>query len=220
MKTLISALIVAALGVVPASASAALSYAFAFEATSVQALPGATVGIDLYLVETVTGADTSLIVADGGLFGAIALVERDDVAGLNDPAIISGAYAHGGPDEDPTAWDSPDTPTPTATKVSFILTDLNGSTLVTGEAVAAQTRRVKLGTIEVTVGDEIGEVTNFIAADPDAGADNDVVTAFSNIDGDFGIDPDAVAVEVIIPEPATLALVALGGVALIRRRAR
>jgi len=206
-------------------ARAALSYAFAFEAPLVQALPGQTVQIDVFLVETFTDGDSSLIADENGLSGAEVTVTRDAVGGLTDPARIIGADNNIGPTTDPTAFDSDRlgvsvTPPEFAQLLPFDLSDA----AVYGTLAAPGVREVLLGTISIEAGLVVGEVTTFTASDDPNFDDTATATATDlgdgAIDGDFGIDPDAVAVEVIIPEPTTLALVALGGVALIRRRAR
>src|SRR4051794_5721502 len=59
-----------------ASSQASVDYRYIADQTSYAGLPGTLVTVNLYLQETVTGASTSLIFKEGGLFGAATVVTR------------------------------------------------------------------------------------------------------------------------------------------------
>ena len=61
-----------------ASSQASVDYRYIADQTSYAGLPGTLVTVNLYLQETVTGASTSLIFKEGGLFGADGLAPWDE----------------------------------------------------------------------------------------------------------------------------------------------
>lgn len=212
--------VLSGVGFAAAPAPAALSYAFAFEAPTVEVLAGESIDLGVYLVETFTDGDTSRIVDDGGLFGAQVTIERGDVAGLADPAELINAVNNDGPDDDPEAFDDSFLPVVAPPDSADLLLADSFDVTVIGEAVDADTRRVRLGTISIVAGAVIGETTTFVASDDPAFDDTLTLFGVDAIDAAPGIAPGSVDVTVIIPEPSTLALAALASLTLIRRGRR
>lgn len=175
--------------------------------------PGQSVDVPIYLAEMAAEAGDSLLAGEGGLFSAGLLVQRTGTT-LGAPSRLTGLAAN--TDE---FDDHPPTITLADDEAALFEMVLLSETRTTG-AGAEETsegsgvRRILLGVLTVTAGAAKGEVTTYQVT-TNTTDDTRTWLSFSLLDAD--IDSTSFTITVI-PEPVTLGLLWLGGLALLRRR--
>lgn len=196
----------------PSRAEAAVTFDYVVSASNVELQPGETGMIDLFIRETVSGDDTSLLVAQNGLSSAHVTVQRTAAGGATQPAGITD-FTRNTAGFSGTPFDESDLPG-TVDVTQF--TSLNASSGPTG---ASTDGLVLLLNLTVQAGDTPGEVTTFNVFDNPA-FDETITFGNTALDSQLGSTSFTVTVSEI-PEPAGLGL--LGGaigLTLLRGRRR
>jgi len=196
-------------------ADAALHFNFAPDRADYQALPGARVMVQLFLEEQAAPPDSSLLVAESGLFsaglklGALAPLPTEPASVLSASDIVADPAFTGG----------------SLKSLSPLTLLLNDGILAepgpAGDLVSDGLRRVRLATLWFTAGKVPGEVTTFKITDfDDFGISSDTLT-WQGTELDKSITPGQFAVTIVPAPGAALMFVALGVPALlVRRRSR
>ena len=200
------------------NASADYDYQFVFDATNYTASPGQVIPVKVYLQETVDGGSSPWFTTAGqGLFSGGVRIYFDLPPIPSDRAeVVSSANIIKNP-----LFTDPSALTPVAGGSSAGLSAAVNdpfTQLIQGTVVNASTSRILLGTFNFTAGLIPYEVTNLEASDFDLGSPitQNVVfdsNTFNSVDLDTLILPGFATITVI-PEPSSLALWGLGGVAL------
>jgi hypothetical protein len=178
--------------------------------------PGGTVAVTVYLQETVSGGDVSILAPEGvGLVGAGVSVFQNDAPQPTDPARVLGV-------SDVSAPLSYEFVTPTVELIGAKLSLFNldeDYPPVHGEEYAPGVFRLELGTFRFTAGAVVGELTPIRATDYDPFFDDVVTPAGLALDGSIS---EGRATIVTVPEPGAWALLcaAVAALAFRRRRAR
>jgi hypothetical protein len=197
-----------------ASAPAAVVFLYEVGQPSYQIPAGGSVDVPIYLAETVSAPDTSLLVSESGLANAGFLVQRTGTS-LSDPVAIASLA------DEPVQFNDPGGPTITVSGEAASLFEMRDIFSPTG-AMADETypgsgvRRILLGTATVGPGGTIGEVTTFQVTRASMDTTN-TWSSFTLLDDQINSTSFTVAVT---PEPSTLALLGLGALAFARRRKR
>jgi len=224
-KWTLKSLAAAAVGVLALAgqANAAVSYSYTTDQSTYNADAGQAVSVKLYLLETLSGGDSSVIVAHQGVAGAGIQVARSAGGLPGDPSKITGVARN-------------TTDFPTVDAVPPAVSDTNvkwfegvGASDATGKMPGATTNPLPnalfLGTVTVTAG-TLG-TTTFNLLPFDAGGGNTLTN--DGLDLDFNSanpaysgassNPTSFSVTVV-PEPAMAGILAMVGAAgtLIRRR--
>ena len=210
-------LILAGLLVVVAGSEvkAEVVYSYSLNAPSYEVQPGESIDVAVYIQETAIAPDVSLIASDNGL-GTTGFRLEQAGSSLGDPATITGAALN-------PEFNDPSNvlPVVTAGTVSLYETvDLMGTAGVMGADLGSGIRRVFLGTVRFTGSATVGEETTFDVSTRGAAADTSTFNSTIPLDGPPpapGIGSTTITIRVV-PEPATLSLLALGSLALIRRK--
>jgi hypothetical protein len=129
------------------SARADITYQYVTDQSAYTAAAGTNVVVSVFLQETVTGTNTSLLASEGGLFGFGALVTRTSGTAtlptngfvVNNAAPPNGFSGNQSPEPNP----------PTATQVGAIGNVGNSTTGVTG-TVTGNVTKILLGTVNIT----------------------------------------------------------------------
>jgi len=252
-KWTLKSLAAAALGVLALAgpANAAVSYSYVTDAhgsspgtVNINVNPGETKGVKLYLLETLTGASTSLIAQDFGLVGGAARIERSAAAPAGSSTLGTFVYNttdFSGLNDDPNAPppNGPGNGVQTPTLLSFRETGptsgqqpLPGNT--GGNAANAKASAVFLGVLNIVAG-QPGSQATFTLSRIDPTTINgsfDTITAGSSFDLDRAVsanpsysgtaDPTNASsfTVTVVPEPtfAGVAMVLGAAGTLIRRR--
>ena len=198
-------------------ARADVIYSFVADQAAYDVNPGGTVSVDVYLQETLTGGSASQLVAQHGLFSFDVAIWPGSL--VSDPAAVISAAADSRFDD--TRNDITTDHVRAGLDVNIHILDSEG---VTAEQVDAVTYRVLLATFTIQGGSVPDEVTAFSLTDYEnpssSGPDNntfywDDISASNPLDSVIGAGSFDVTV---VPEPATMALLAMGGLVIVRRR--
>ena len=208
-QTVVGAVAVVSALLLAAPAGAAVVFEYVAGEASVEAAPGGTVAVDLFLRETVTDGDASVLADDGGLFGFGLLVERE----AGSAAALASASV------DP-AFDFPGD-----AEVEVGRVRLGGGVFLNDPAagdVDGGVTLVRLGQVMITAGGEVGETRFGVGPTGDGGLT--VTDAGTDLDAG-GTSVGGIAFEAaigtsfvvsVVPEPAAALL--LAPIALLLRR--
>lgn len=204
-----------------ASSQASVDYRYIADQTSYAGLPGTLVTVNLYLQETVTGASTSLIFKEGGLFGAATVVTRINTGNAT---IFGSSLVNNDFKIAPNTAASPNGFGPTPTIVSQAPANNSQSGLIVNADVPGNgadgpkfssggpgVRTVLLGTLNITVGTK---TTTFAVSDygptnatvTQLGTDLDATSPTHNGASDPIAGIFTFRVVNAIPEPTSIAL--------------
>lgn len=195
---------------------------------AIDAAPGATVTVELYIEESLAVGDTSLIASENGLSGAGVSVTQTASTGPGSPAIITAMTTDSGFNSslDLTSVNSDGT-----------LGTIDEDTTANGSgpegdcgAPGALVGYVPLGTATITAGDAAGEVTTFTVDKlNDLGGNTITATNFYDLDmtDNGGAPPPAYVgaqattfTITVTPEPATVGSIGMALLALAGARGR
>lgn len=183
------------------------------------------VEVRLYLQE-VSADSTSMLAAEGGVWGAGFRVALNNLP--SDPATITSISGNAG--TPPGGFDGGSIgPAPTSTAAAIV----EYTSSVAGVMAGSQENGVSelyLGTVTIHTGSSVGQTTEF-TVNPYALDSGNTYTNASNYDLDNNLDggdysnlyASAAATMFAVtttPEPATVALLTLGALRLLRRRRR
>jgi hypothetical protein len=233
LTTSCSVALASALAVVSAHpACANINYSYVPGQKTYTAGPGGTVNVPIYLDESLTGNSPSLLAADGGLASAGFQVSRATTGPGNPAALgsVTAAPGFGGP----SAYF-----TETASEVAFTESvSLQSTTGVAPTSVSAGLNQIYLGTLTIQAGSLAGETTDFTLGPIVAHHGNTLTndnfydldqtdnggtpgSASGQVPAYNGATSTAFTVTTSTPEPSSLPLLALGGLAgliLLKRR--
>jgi hypothetical protein len=209
------------------SASADITYQYVTDASDYQVIAGQSVVVPLYLQETVTGADTSLLAAEDGLFGAGLTVSR--VTEPSSPAFFDALDLN--PSFDfgtPVNSTSPGTFTPADNSASLneAVAEPDG---VQAVDLGGGISRVFLGSVTIQAGNVLQQATAFsVGPNGDTGGNTLTFTNFYDLDITSGspaftgalASPAFTFTVTAVPEPASLSLLSVAAVAMLGRPAR
>mgnify|MGYP006268880583 CR=1 FL=1 len=195
--------------------ASAATYSYAAEPASSVVAPGGTITVDIFLVEELQAGDTSSPLDDaGGLFSFDFQLEA-----LSGPArIADAADLVPDPDFDDTTAivrEVTDTLGLEGYLSHGVGFDLQNPTPV-GVGFENGTKRVRLGQVSLTLSGTGTATTSYTVSDWDGG-NNTLFADGSDLD-DTSITP--ATFNVAVPEPATAAVMVIGGGALLMRRSR
>lgn len=213
LKLASCSLALAALVLTTHQARADVVYSYVTDQHAYEVGPGSTAWVHVYLEERLTGGSSSELLAQHGLFSFDVAV--DVASAPSDPAAIIASEAN------------PD--------FNGVVNNVSSSMLIADrdvfESEGAQpamvddtTYRVRLATCTVQAGGLAGETTTFSVGDFEnpqtPGAEEntfywDDIAAADPLDAFIGAASFGVTV---IPEPASVALIAAGGLTVFRRR--
>jgi hypothetical protein len=194
----------------PAPAGAAVTYDYTVSTSTLALAPGQTGTVNVFIRETVTGGESSRLVAENGLSQAQVTVQRGTLAGLTEPAGITGftrnTAGFGG-----SPFDASNLPG-TVDVTQFV--SLGATSGPTGASTGGV---VHLLALSVQAGNTVGEVTTFDVRDNPS---FDETLTFANTKLDGLLQPTSFTVTVVpVPEPGALGLIGGAfGLALLRRR--
>jgi hypothetical protein len=221
----------AAATMIASSAQAAISYSYTIPSSSYSVQIGQSVTIPVYLQETLNGGSTSLINADGGVFGVGFLVNQTSggtgtITGIAGSTTSNGANFAGGT---------------FSTDPSDSTTHVGGLDLASFSAASGpmtnSSGQIEIGT--VTIMPQSVGATNFVLANykypattggytitfgngPGAsqgGFDLDVSQSGANAYTGASASPETFTVTATaVPEPTVLSLAGIGAFGLVRRR--
>jgi hypothetical protein len=205
-------------GAICQSSYADIDFSFGTDQDHYDVSVGGSVPVQVYLYETVTGEDSSLLVAEDGLFQAQVTIERSGAV-PTDPAILFDYTPNTAEFDD--AW-SPEENAFTESELDLTqFVDIDSIIGPTGVDLDGGVRRVWLLTATVQGGDVLGETTTFSVLDNPLFEDT-----FTFLGPDV-LDPliaSAGFTVTTVPEPSSVLLLlqlgALCGIACWRRRRR
>jgi hypothetical protein len=224
-----------ACGVVMASAAqAAVVYDYVAGNTNYVANKGDVINVPIYLRETLTNGSTSVINADGGLYGASVALTRMTSGLPADPSGFVGTAASVllnkvNFDGNSAVAGVNGQGSPSATDVSLTEAIGNSSPGVQtgntgGGAVPGVANQVYLGTVQITVG---SGTTTFALKEYNTGGGNTITNNnFYDLDVDnaspafTGVGTRTTTFTVSVPEPTSLGFVMGGGMLALARRRR
>jgi hypothetical protein len=222
------------MGLISAQARASVIYSYDTDATAYHAAVGTNVTVNVYLKETLTGASTSYITAQGGLFSA--------GAGINDPATTASAQIVSGSFVEPSGFSSSPPPAiyynQTGGGQSGSNLEFQEATAIGGSLVPVVGGQVLIGTFNIKVGSASTTYTlTSLKDDTIDGSNSQLGQSDGNTEAGTngtGGDLDKVGnasytgadaatpftFTVSAPEPGSLTLVGLAGLGglLLRRR--
>ena len=176
----------------------AIGFSFGTDQDHYKVMVGSDVDVEVYLYETVTGGDSSLLVADDGLFSAQVTIERTGVV-PTDPAILVD-YTPNTAEFDDLLGPSQNVFTDSELDLTQFV-DIDATSGPTGVDLGGGVRRVWLLTLTVQAGSVYGETTTFSVLDNPS---FDETFTFLALDP---LDPQINAAEfslTAVPEPATV----------------
>lgn len=200
--------------VLTAAALPAWSAVFSYSSgtNSIVLNPGDTVSIPLFLTETIIGSETSLIVAEGGLYSAEVRIAQLSTTASSPVKVVDVADVTIDPAfNDPFASDVQITGT-TVDIAGF--TDLLGPGA--GGTVSGNTTAIKIADVVFTAG-TVG-VTVVELIDNPLGDNTLTFDTFQVLDGYLPSSSGPTITFTVLPEPTWLGLLAVGVGVLIRRR--
>ena len=215
LKLTLCLLVTAALAMFAGQARADVLYSFVTDQAAYDVAADGTVSVDVYLQETLTGGSSSELVAQNGLFSFDVAV--DVMSAPIDPAAVTASAVNA--DFNGEVNNVP--PMIVIANRDFGFSEPDG---VQPTMIDATTYRVLLATFTIEGGSLLGETTSFSVADYEnpltQGADEntlywDNIAATNPLDAVIGAGSFDVTV---VPEPASMSLLALGGLMGIRRR--
>ncbi|MDB5173166.1 MAG: hypothetical protein JWM97_3314 [Phycisphaerales bacterium] len=225
---------VAAIGVTAShQANAAIVYSYVTDQTNYDVAQNTPVVVKLYLKETLSGGSTSLITSDGGMFAVGAEVQHASSA-VAAPSKITGQATNTSDFGGPTS-NSIDASTDTAFFAIAIGTPPAPNVQLgnTGGGASPNTlaNEIYIGTVTITAGGPGVNNYSIIANSPAGGPGGNTLTK-TGYDLDLGQDPNTDPVPGVVgaansitpftvtvtPEPASLGLLACGGLLALRRR--
>lgn len=230
MKTRTLGLAAAAMAVISVAgeAQAARVYSYVTDQAQYNSEPGQTRAVKFFLREQLTGGDTSLINSDNGLFGVGLKVVRSG-GGPSTPSILGTLTVNtqdfGGPvikNEGAAGLSFSAGIAPTAT------TGVRPGNTAGGTSPGTPADMVYLGSVQVTAGSGPG-VTSFSLQPYGTGGDTLTNNNFYDLDfsstnpaySGASANPTSFSMNVAVPEPAGVGVVAVAGMAgLLRRRRR
>ncbi len=216
MRFLTLATIVAAGACFCGRANGSIVYNYVTNGSTFSASPGGTTSVNVYLQETVTGTDTSLLVSDNGLRGAgFSVTETGALAtiiAINDQTGTGGNFAGG-------------TPAKTFGNPSKLLENSVSASGPTGTLVSAGVRQVLLGSLSITVPVTPNTSAPFsLFRYSNSSGNTTTVTHLYDLDfpgtppPTYTAGPAANFTVSSTPEPASMAFVGLTSVGLLARR--
>jgi hypothetical protein len=222
-------------------ANASVVYSYVAQQSTYNAQPGASVTVNVYLQELLTGNSTSFIASDGGLSGFVAVVNRVPGTLPPMPSILSAAAANttdfqlfnsatynfvAGTGDSGQVQGSADTGGVTGTAHP-------GAEVGNGAVAVAKSNAIYLGNFTVTAGSGPG-TTQFTLGAIDPVNGGATTTTFNVFDLDLAPDASGAPAGAFtpvgttlttfnvtvagVPEPASLGLLAFGGLLALRRR--
>jgi len=175
-------------------------------------LPNGTATVQVFLRETLAGGSTSLLVQEDGLFSSVVQATR--TTSPSNPATITAAA------RDATNFnDFNDSAVAAGGAQANVggtrsLGSATGTPIITDSATV---RRISIGTFTIQGGLIPLQTSTFTIGDRPGTADTLTFTTGQQLDSLIGSRTFTVSV---LPEPASLGLLGLGGMLLLRRRAR
>ena len=160
-------------------ASADRTYAFKAAQDIYLAVPNSRVDVDLFLIETITGPDTSLILSENGLFSAGL---RVDLTGMipSDPArVVSGSDIVGNPQFQDSLGPIVTT-SPTSTTILEAAFE-NVAAGALGSDLGGGVRLIPLATFTYTTGANLLETSTFSLTDFAPNPSDDTLTFASQV---------------------------------------
>ncbi len=192
-------------------ARAAVEFTYVTDKAAYAGAPTSEVEVKVSLRETVTGADTSLLVSEGGIFGADVQASTTGTATITGMTDNTGLFT-----QLLSAATDPETlPAGGVSTGAFSMLALDDPGPM--GTLAGNTRTLYLGSFTIDVGDVIGRVSTFIVSDWPGGTNTytNRGTALDSL-----IQPASFTVTVLAPEPLTAVPVAAGVLGLLLRRRR
>lgn len=214
-KLLLCLLVMVAVTFVASHAHADVLYSVVTDQTAYDVAGDGTVSVDVYFQETLTGGSSSELVAQNGLFSFDVAV--DVTSAPSDPAAVTASTVNA--DFNGVVNNVP----PMIVIADRDLLEFDG---VQATMVDATTYRVLLATFTIEGGSVLGEMTTFSVIDYEntltPGADEntfywDDITASTPLDAAIGGGSFTVTV---IPEPASMVMLGVGGLLAFRHRKR
>jgi hypothetical protein len=203
----------------------AITYSFVTDQTSYTVAAGGSVGVTVYLQETVSDGDTSLLVDEDGLFQAQVTVDRNAVV-PTDPATIASYSLNGAFDDVPSI--NVDTNS-TLNVTQFVGIGASSGPDGVEDPGNSSIRQVMLLSMTIQAGAVPGETTTFDVLDDPNFLETQTFSSLIDLDdAPYGIAPFQFFVTteaVAVPEPSTVMLMlslggVCGGIFVLRRRRR
>jgi hypothetical protein len=204
-----------------ASARGAVVFTYAFDQSSFTATPGEVISVAVYIVETVTAPDSSVLEDQDGLSSAGVSIARTGSV-PTDPARIMQVSGNAAVFNDTILGPIYSGPLPEAAGV-FQLVGFDQTSGAKGAVIGPGQRRILLATFDIQAGAVVGEITRFQARDFDPTTDDTVTwpsSSGSSVVLDSQVAPADFTLQVVpIPEPSA-ALLFVMGIFLSRRPRR
>lgn len=222
--SLVAAAVVLTAVLAGGSARADVAYRYVAGTTGYTGNAGQSIVVPLFLEETVTSPSTSLLTGENGLLGTGVRATRSGSV-PSSPALLTAIAS----DAIFTGIGTAPQVTTTAAQISDTIAS-SATSGPTGSVVGTGVRRVPLGTVTLTLGSTLNQVTTFtlspfVNVDTTTGGNTVTYANFYDLDATsaspaFTGATTSTFTATVVPEPASVGLVGAlaGGMLLVRRR--